>query len=407
MGKIISKITIILYLSLACFPLMKENVNSIFIIFCSIFAIHDFIKTKRKIVFNSKVIKLTLVFWMFLLYQIITLEFNFTTILLQLPFLIFPLLFLYKPTYIDEKVKDQSLLLYQGSVILQSIIYLFVFLKDNKIQQILSINNYNIPFFRTYVLENTTVAIHQTYFSAFLLCSFTISLFLGLKKTSRMQFFFNFFNIIFTSFFIFVFVSKINIIVLILTFIVYVILSFKTYNKKKLIKALYVFIIVGALFFIGFKGLLKERFNEIRTEINRPLVGDYHNSVNIRVAIITCSLKLVEEVPVLGYGQGLQLKLNECYRDNFDSNFYKKFNYNTHNYYFNLVLYGGWFLLLLFSYFAYYLIFKIKYPLIIIVFIVQVLIINITENFFSRHYGIILFIYFISLFLSIKKILKT
>jgi O-antigen ligase len=406
MERVVSKITIILYLSLAAFPLMKGNINSICIIFCSIFSIYDFIKAKKKFTFNRKKITLTFVFWMFLFHEIFTLDLNLTNILLQLPFLIFPLLFLYKPSYIDAKVKDQSLLVFQGSVVLQSIIYLIVFLKENKIDQIFAINNYNIPFFRTYVLENTTLAIHQTYFSAFLLCSCTISLFLGLKKTSSFFLIFNLFNIIFTSFFIFVFVSKINIILLILTFMTYIIISFKNGKKKQLLKSIYVFLMVGALFFSAFSGLVKERFNEVRTEINRPLVGNYHNSINIRVAIIKCSFGLLEELPFLGYGKYLQQELNNCYKNSFKSDFYKISTYNTHNYYFNLILYGGWVFLFLFLYYFYYLFRKVNYPTFILIFIIQILIINLTENLFSRHYGIILFIYFISLFLPNKNMLR-
>ncbi|WP_282071184.1 O-antigen ligase family protein [Polaribacter atrinae] len=406
MERVVTKITIILYLSLAAFPLMKANINSIFIIFCSIFAIYDFIKTKKKITFDSKTIALTFVFWMFLFHEIFTLDLSLTKILLHLPFLIFPIIFLYKPSYIDNKVRDRSLLIFQGSVVLQTIIYLIVFLKENKIQQIFAINNYNIPLFRTYVLENTSVAIHQTYFSAFLLTSLTISLFLGLKKTVRFSLIFNLLNIIFTSFFIFVFVSKINIILLVLTFIIYLIISFKSFKKKLLLKFISVFLIVGAFFILAFNGLVKERFNEIRTEINRPLVGNYHNSINIRVAIIKCSLNLLEELPLLGYGKSLQEELNNCYQNSFKSDFYKISTYNTHNYYFNLILYGGWGFLLLFLYYLYYLFRKVNYPKFILVFIVQILIINLTENFFSRHYGIILFIYFISLFLPNKKMLR-
>ena len=144
MAKVISKITIILYLSLAGFPLMKANFNSIFIILCSVFAIYDFIKNKKKIVFNTKLFFLTSVFWFFLLYEIISLDFNSKTILLHLPFLIFPLLFIFKPDYINNKVKEYSLLVFQVSVVCQTIIYLIVFLKKFNIRQIFHINNYNL-----------------------------------------------------------------------------------------------------------------------------------------------------------------------------------------------------------------------------------------------------------------------
>ena len=184
----------------------------------------------------------------------------------------------------------------------------------------------------------------------------------------------------------------------------YVILISK--SKKKFIKTISAIFILGALTFFGFKDLIKDRFYEIKTEINKPIVGDYHNSINIRVAIIKCSIDLLKEAPILGFGQNLQKKLNDCYKTNNKSNFYTLSTYNTHNYYFNLVLYGGWFLLLLFLLYIYFLLFKVKYPLFISIIIFQLLLINSTENFFSRHHGILLFIYFISLFLSPEKVHK-
>ena len=400
MEKTATKITTILYLSLAAFPLMRANVNSIFIILCSLFAIYDFLKNRKKVVLSKKILILTAVFWMFLFHEILSTDFSSQRILLHLPFLVLPLLFLFKPSFIDAKIRTKSLLIFQGSVVLQSFIYLFTFLKSHSLQQIFSINNYNIPLFRTFVYENTYTEIHSTYFSAFLLCSFTISFFFGLRNKVKQKLIFHVFNIVFTLFFLFVFVSKIIILTLLISVLFYLFFSFK--NKKDFIKVFIGFLIFGSLFIYNFKDLLSERFNEIRTEINRPLVGDYHNSINIRVAIINCSLDLLEKVPLFGFGDDLQNQLNDCYKNSYDSNFYKLATYNTHNYYFNLVLYGGWIFLILFFFYIFWLFKKMDFPLFLKIILIQILIINFTENFLSRHHGIILFIYFISLFLIPK-----
>ncbi|NVJ89814.1 MAG: O-antigen ligase family protein [Flavobacteriaceae bacterium] len=404
MDKIASKTTIFSYLALAAFPLMKANINSIFIIICCLFTLYDFLKNKKKIIFNPKVLVLTLVFWMFLFYEILSLSLDLKNILLHLPFLVLPLLFVFKPNYINLKVKEYSLLVFQGSVIVQSLLYLVVFLQKHSINSIFYIDNYNIPLFRTYVLENTSLDIHPTYFSAFLLFSLTISLFNGLKKVEDKNMIFHVANIIITTFLIFVFISKIIVIILALTILLYI--FFELRNNRHFIKTLFVFIFLGGSVIFCFKNLIKKRFNEVRTEINRPLVGDYHNSINIRVAIFKCSIDLLKNAPIFGYGSHLQNKLNNCYKNNNDSNFYLISVYNTHNYYLNLILYGGWFFFLAFLYYIYYLIFKQNYPLLIIIFIVQVLLINLTENFLSRHHGIVLFIYFISLFLNPKNIFR-
>lgn len=403
MNKVVRKITIFLYLSLACFPFMKANINSIFIIFCSLFAIYDFIKNKNKIVFDKHLFSLTIVFWAYLFYEIFSLSFNLNTILLHLPFLVVPLLFLYRPNYIDIKIKKQSILIFQVSVIIQIFIYLFVFLGENSLVQIFSINSYNIPYFRTFVFNNTIVGIHSTYFSAILLVSFTISLFNNFTYKSKPQRLLNLINIAITSLFIFVFISKVIIIIYTITVFAFLIIIFAKKNIIIFWKTIVLFILMGGLLSFAFKNLIIDRFDEIRTEINRPLVGDYHNSTNIRVAIISCSVNLFKKLPVLGYGSNLQAQLNECYGSNYNSDFYKISIYNTHNYYFHIILHGGWFFLMLFFYYLFYLIFKVKYPLLILIIILQILLINFTENFFSRHHGIILFIYLISLFLPDKR----
>lgn len=227
---------------------------------------------------------------------------------------------------------------------------------------------------------------------------------MGLKSKLKKHLLFQLINICFTLFFISVFVSKIIIIILFFTVILYVVIEIK--NKNNILKTISLILFFGAFTLFGFKNLLKERFYEINSEINKPIEGDYHNSINIRVAIIKCSLNLLKKVPILGYGQNLQKKLNDCYKTNNNSNFHTLATYNTHNYYFNLVLYGGWLFLLFFLSYIYYIFFKIKYPKIIIVILIQVLLINSTENFLSRHHGILLFMYFISLFLIPKKTLK-
>lgn len=404
MDKIRINITKILYLLLAAFPLMKENINSIFIICCVLFVIYDVIKSKRNISFTKELIVITLLFWMYLIHEVISSDFNTTRILLHLPFLIFPLLFWCKPNYIDERIKKQSILVFQGSVILQSVIYLIVFLKGNTLFQIFDINTYNIPLFRSYVSENSLVEIHPTYFSTFLLVSFTFSLFFKYKEASIIKVRLHILNVLFTSFFIFIFISKIIILVFVGTIITYLFSLIKEKNKKKLIRSICLVLIFGTIYFLSFKGLIKERFDEIRTEFNRPLVGKYYNSINVRVAIIKCSYKLLTKAPFFGYGNKLQSELNNCFKGNYNSDFYEITTYNTHNYYVNLVLYGGWLFLILFLFYLANIVIRIKHSRIAIVFLVQILVINFTENFFSRHYGIILFTYFISLFLFSKKI---
>lgn len=402
MNLVIRNLNSLFFLLLAAFPLMLPNFNSITIILCSLFTIINIIKSKEKIFFNKSLFIYTGVFWMFLFYEIFCGDFNIEKVLLHLPFLVLPLLFYYKPSNLTSNILEKSIIIFQISVLLQCIIYLYIFLSSNNISQIFFIDNYNIPFFRTFVYENSLIPIHPTYFSAFLLVSFTFSLFFNYNLIKKVKLY-SLLNILITTFFIFAFISKIIFLTFILTTLIYLVYRLIKKRKKyfKIFTLSFLALITSIAF--SFNGLIKERFNEIKTEINRPLKGDYHNSINIRVAIIKCSLKLLDKAPVFGYGNDLQKELNGCFSNNYDSNFHQLHTYNTHNYYFNLLLFGGFFFLLLFLCFISFLLIKFKTSILYVMFVVQILLINFTENFFSRHYGIVLFMYFISLFLFFKK----
>jgi len=394
--------TKISFVLLALLPLLKESFNSILIILCSLMVILNLIKSKLRNPFRNDLWLLTSLFWMFFLYELVSGDFNFNLALRYLPFLILPIIFFYKPKYIDEKIKDISIKTFQVSAVVQCIIYLFIFLKKHSLNQIFFISLEGIPLFREYVFSNYFFEIHPTYFSSYLLVSATISLFyLSLKKEKNKLFAFS--NLILSIFFIFIFSSKIILIILFLTvviFIVYILLK-----KKKAYSLKVIIISISLLFILIYPSsqIIVKRFNEIKTEINKPIVGDYYNSTNTRVAIIKCSIILIKEVPLFGFGDELQQKLNECYARTNDSEFYKISTFNTHNYYFNLILYGGWLFLIGFLFYIIVVYKKIKYSILGLFLLIQFLIINLTENYFSRHFGVVLFTYFTSLFIFIKE----
>lgn len=403
MDKAIKQITKGLFLALAMFPLMKENIGSLSIILCALFVIYDIVRSKKYRKVTKELILFTVVFWMYFLHAIFTLDFSLDTILFHLPFLIFPLLFFYRPVYINAAFLEKSLLVYKASLLLQCALFLVTFLKENTLTQVFEISNENIPFFRTYVTEHAFVEIHPTYFSMLLLISLSLSLFYKYKGKSLSQKWFNRINILCATIFIFIYASKAVMLILGLTVLVYIFQLIKSKNPKKVGIQIAGIFLLGILLLFSFKNILIERFDEVRTEINRPLVGDYHNSINIRVAIFNCSKKLFSSLPVFGYGSSLQAELNECYETNYDSNFYKISTYNTHNYYVHLLLYGGWLFLLTFLLYLLFLFRKFNKSTIVLLFLTQVLLINLSENFFSRHYGIIIFMYFVTLFSVLQK----
>lgn len=395
----LERITKLSFLGLALLPLLKENLNSILIIICALLTLVYNFQSNEKKKNSPQILILTLPFWMFLLHELLTQDNSFERVLVHLPFLIFPLLFAFKPSYINNDLKRKSLFVFQISVLLQSFIYVVFFLVNNPISKFFYVRN-NIPFFREYVSENYLFEIHPTYFSSFLLVSFTVSLFSLIKKKRNI---FAILNMAIMVFFIILFSSRMIVLILLLTIVfsgIYLILQ---RGIKKSVFIIFSSLVLLAILIFPVKNVIGKRFTEIKTEINKPIVGEYYNSTNTRIAILKCSFIVLKEAPFFGYGNLLQEKLNNCYKENNNSNFYLKHTFNTHNYYINLVAYGGWTFFLLFIIYLFYIYKKIKYSVLGLFLGTQFLLINITENYFSRHYGIVLFVYFISMFIFIKE----
>lgn len=210
-------------------------------------------------------------------------------------------------------------------------------------------------------------------------------------------------NMVIMVFFILLFSSRMIILLLLLTIVFALIYLIFQKGLKQATFILISLVVLLSILMYPTKDVIGERFNEIKTEINKPIVGDYYNSTNTRMAILKCSFIVLKEVPFFGYGNLLQEKLNNCYKENNNSSFYLKHTFNTHNYYINLAAYGGWIFLLLFIVYLFYVYKKIKYSALGLFLFAQFLLINVSENYFSRHYGIVLFVYVTSMFIFIKE----
>jgi len=397
LNKTYENITKTSYLLLAIFPLIKTNYNSILIILCFVLTFISFCFSNRNSFQKKNFWVLSSLFWIFLFHEIIFFDFNIDRILLHLPFLVFPLLFIIKPKYINSEIKDFSITVFQISVFLQCFFYTIFFLISNPLNKFFYIQN-NIPFFREFVSENYFIKIHPTYFSAFLLVSLTISFF-RLKKYKLI----NLINIVISLFFIFLFSSRIIFVILLIMAVLIFAYLTKNSSRKKITVSFFATIVILCFIIYPARNVISKRFIEIKTEINKPIIGEYYNSTNTRVAILNCSIFLIKGVPLFGYGDELQNKLNDCYKNTNDSDFYIKQTFNTHNYYINLILYGGWFFILLFLYYILYIFKKIKNNKLELFILIQFLLINLTENFLSRQHGIVLFTYFMAMFILIRE----
>lgn len=394
----LKKLTIISFLSLATLPLFQEHHNSWIIISCLILTLVNLLKSNKKIALNSSFLLLISPFFFVFLVQLLNSTFSLKTVLLNLPFVALPIIFANRPDYINERIKNKSLLIFQISVCVQAVLFFWVFLKNNALSTLFQVSQENIPFFREFVFEHSWVKIHPTYFSAFLLVSVTISL--SYINKSRV---FHILNFVFCIFFLILFSSRIIILIFFATigsFILYQFFSNQLSKKMKLGLVLLTFIVMIA--FLK-SDIVYERFEEIRTEISKPIVGNYYNTTNTRITIWKCDWELIKKAPFFGFGNDLQNQLNQCFASITKSDFYKMNTYNTHNFYIHIVLFGGW-LLLLFFLIYFFVVFKwIRYSKLAIILFVQILLINLTENFLWRHYGLVLFTYFTALFVYIDE----
>ncbi|WMI66626.1 O-antigen ligase family protein [Aestuariibaculum sp. YM273] len=385
---------------------MKENINSITIICCSLGFFIQYFKTDGRRQITKELIFLTLMFWLFLIHELVSTDLSVKTILLNLPFLVFPLLFYFRPIYIGEKEKSLALKVFQGAVLIVSIYFLWFFLDVNSVKLLFNVSPENIPFFRDYVFRHAKLDIHPTYFSMFLLISFTLSIYhlVTNKLNFKREKYLFIVNVIMTTFMLFLFSSRIIMVIYLLTLVLIVCFFFKKLNRKHKIITLIFLVSLGFLLLFSFKEILFKRFIEVFTEYKVELKGNHHNSTNIRVAIYNCAKELYYEMPFLGYGDSLQGELNSCYESKYDSNFSKIQPYNTHNYYLNILLYGGWICLLIFCYYIYVVFKCIKGSKLSVLLLFQMLLVCTTENFLSRHFGIVTFTYFLGMFIFIKEL---
>ena len=387
----LNKITKGCFILLATIPLLKENFNSIIIILCVLFTLISFFTKKEKVMPKKSTFLLMTPFFMFLIYEIFSGSMNDKTISKCLPFLIFPIIYDIGSSNlaIDKDLRRKTLFAFQISTLLQSIIYVVFFLIHNPINKFFASDN-NIPFFREYVAGHYWFNIHPTYFSSFLLTSFTISLIaLFYNKEKKL---FNVINSFLMVFFILLFASRMIFILMLLTFLGVLGLIVLKANRKQKTIIVSSSVAIGLLLIYPCQKMLGKRLKEITTEINKPVSGEYYNSTNTRVVIFQCTYSLLKKVPFFGYGDSLQKELDTCYKDNYpNSVFYKKQQFNTHNYYLHLIGYGGWLFFVVFMIFLFYIFKRLKCSILGLILLLQILIINLTENYFSRHYGIVLF----------------
>ncbi len=216
-----------------------------------------------------------------------------------------------------------------------------------------------------------------------------------------------------SCFYFFIFLIAARMVLVSLTIVLLMLLLYEykaTLTRKLSIIGALVLVLCFVSYGLSNVKLFKKRYYEelFVKKIKEPK-GRKPSSLSIRYGIYKCGLGLINESPIFGYGVGdVQEELNKCYKNSYRSSFYKKKKFDTHNFYFNLLLSGGVMALLSF---IVMIVFNIKLALnqndmLYIGFIVLILICCLTENILNRVYGSIFYAFFNALFLlrNIKNI---
>ena len=137
------------------------------------------------------------------------------------------------------------------------------------------------------------------------------------------------------------------------------------------------------------------RIFEVINSLNTEPIGAAYDSTNIRKAIYTCDFYLIRENYWFGVGfSELKLELLNCFKENYQSVFYKDHLYLTHNYFIYILLGSGIFGLISILYFfykSYTFLLNLK-SLTIGVFMLNTLLMCMIEDYLYRQNGVLFFL---------------
>ncbi len=382
---------------MALFPLFSLGMVSISIILLAVVSITNF-KGRDKL-FDREIWKRILLFstpfglYIISLLWTDNLTSGITSVEKTASFLIIPMIFfLLQPLRTLKQIEIFYKLFITSTFLSVLITLTFIFFKLDAILK--GKNSYQINInLRNAIDEVPLIGEHPIYFSLIIAVSVLLLIYHPFKRLSL--------NIV--IFFIFsvglVIASSRGILIAIL--VVGIMLIFQKVDRK-IIGIRFIFIFVMGLCALVYLTPIKNRITEISNTQNLYPQGLHYNSFNLRIAIYDCTLQIIKESPMIGYGAGdVQSKLNVCYHK-FDTKAFEKINYNTHNQYFDyLASFGviGFILIFLFFRFLLKVALSTKSKLhfnFLVLFFISFL----TENILARNTGLILFIMFNCIFVT-------
>lgn len=373
------------------FPILKENLSTILIIVICVNTLIYSVLSKSYKQINRNVFLLTIPFWIIVCRSFLTTDLKESINHMQhaLLFLIIPLFFSLIPNEFFSKKKINLYITFlKFTCLFIAIIYVIAFFVSNSADKFFIVFQH-VSSFRNFVYYDFTLfKIHPTYYTTLLVFSSAHSFDIILRQKKHIQFLFILPFLIISI----LLLTRLNIVLMTLTLsgMVFLRSNLKLRQMLLLSGGILVLAVSIGLFTPG----IKDRFVELFDSFNVKPENVSYDSTNIRRAIFDCSVGISKENFLFGVGfENLQNELNACYKENYDSSFYEKVNYMTHNYFFYILLSSGIFGLILF---LFYLANIIKIALksnnfLFYVFLFNVIIIWFTEDYLYRQYGILYF----------------
>lgn len=388
------------FIGLFVFPLFKENISSFFLIVLSFLVVLNSFINKKTLFLSKEVFVYTIPFFIILLTNIFATnsDFDANSVKKALLFFVFPIVFTNLPKEYFKNL-DPYLYLFKYVCLIICFFYISGFLLHYSFMDFF-IERFNESPFRKYVYKEVTFfQIHPTYFSVFLNFCVAHSIVMYIKEKKLL----NSFLFVFFTIMILLLSSKVVIIINIAT-IIYLLLN-KTNVKRIYLFTSCVIFIIGVFALPG----IKSRFTETFRDFNNPPVGEFYNSTNVRKSVITCSLDILNQNYIRGIGfSNIQKELNACYASKYNSDFFKKRDYLTHNYFLYIFIGSG---ILGFLFFLAYIIYITKKcliignPLLYVAFF-SCIILMFFEDFLYRHYGCFFFNLIVLSYINSFEVLK-
>ena len=399
-------------IAVACFPLFKVHWNSYAILFLGIIGIYNSFNSgaRREQLWvnwieNKKLFWVSILFILPLVFSLgysTNLKSGLKNIQHILPIVVFPLLFYFLLPRLNERRVNIFLCSFLVACIMHIIILHWQFYSLGLYDNFLGATFYKLPF-REAVFNFRYESLHPSY----------ISLWYCLAICITFRIIYNFGSVAIRVAGVFTIAVLLLTIVLLSSRIAFLCLVGLAIYSITLVKNRMVMVGLGAVFLIlvlfsvtQISFVSSRVIDEFKQTEFGPPVGKKHNSVNIRIGIYKCAISLSKTNFLFGVGFGdVQDELDKCY-EQYDTDVYLRDNYNSHSYFFHVLLGAGIFALagLVYMFYFFLALAQKKKAYLYICFLLIIIIGMLFENTLSRNHGVLFFALFNSVFLSYYQI---